>query len=546
MTLDMILGAIAGLCLFLYGMKMMADGLQKVAGNKLKGIIQSLTRNRFMAVLVGAFVTMVIQSSSATSVMVVGFVNAGLMTLQQAVGIIFGANIGTTITAQLVTLNLSKWAPLVIGAGMLLGATAKRSIIKDSSSILVGFGMLFIGMTMLSSTLEPLKHSPVFKELIVNYGDNAILGIGLGFLMTLALQSSAATIGILIALASNGVVPFITALYIIFGDNIGTCTTALISSLSTSRKGKRVAIIHLCFNIIGTIYFVLFLTGLLSSIVEPLDPGNVPRQIANAHSLFNIINVIVLFPFANYLVKLSYWILPVTEEEKEQEEAHNYTYLDNYLLQTPAIALNNVLYEFVLMSLKAEKTMTHAIKAIKENDKKAIQKALRYEKEVNLYEKEIISYLVELSKQNNVSDKDLSKIDYLFSAVHDVERVSDHAENIAEYADELLDKGLHLGEDVSKELDYVYTIVLEGFRCSIDAVSTASTKSIERIIAIEREVDQLKVDIRDKHIRRMNKGTSTAESGIFVMDLLSNLERISDHCRNIAETVEKVGTKLVN
>lgn len=544
MSIEMILGSIAGLSLFLYGMNLMASSLQKVAGDKLKSIIQKLTRNRFLSVLVGMFVTMIIQSSSATSVMVVGFVNAGLMNLSQALGVIFGANIGTTITGQMVSLNLSQWAPIAIASGLLMRAAAKKASLKDTADILVGFGILFIGMNYLKDSLAPLKDSPVFAEWISQYGNNPLIGIGIGLVMTLAFQSSSATIGVLIALAANGIVPFSTALYIIFGDNIGTCTTALLSSLGTSRRGKRVALIHLSFNIIGTIYFMLFLRGILTDVVSSLSPNDVPRQIANAHSLFNIINVIVLFPFGDLLLKLVYFLLPKTEEEKATKRETNTSYLDTYLLQTPTVALNNAIYEFILMATEAEQTIQHAINAVRHKDASAVKQSLQCEKNVNVYEKNIISYLVELSKQENISSHELQKIDYLFTSIHDIERISDHAENIAEYAQEAIAQGINLGKAVSDELDHVYNLVLTGYRLAIDALSTGSEDKLTTIIAIEREIDQLKLDIRNNHIKRMNSGISTPESGVFVMDLLSNLERISDHFRNIGESVEKTGTAI--
>lgn len=543
MYIEMILGGIAGLCLFLYGMKLMGDGLQKVAGNKLKGFIKSLTRNRLMSVIVGMLVTMVIQSSSATSVMVVGFVNAGLMTLQQAVGIIFGANIGTTITGQMVSLNLAQWAPVAIASGLILSATTKKHQLKDTAEILIGFGILFIGMNSLKEALSPLQHLPEFSEWILTYGSHPLVGILVGFVMTFVLQSSSATIGVLIALAAQGVLPFSTALYIIYGDNIGTCTTALLSSLGTSRKGKRVAIIHLSFNIIGTIYFMFLLNGLLTSVVTSIDPTDVPRQIANAHSLFNIINVVVLFPFANYLVKLAYLIIPENSAEKVPSEFTSY--LDERILKSPAIALKNTLYEVIAMASEASNTIDNSILSIQKRDKDFIQLAYEAEKRVNDFEKGIVEYLVRLS-QESISNEDLVVIDELFGTVNDIERISDHAENIADSAHLLLDKDIDLDPEVTKDLNYVYQLVQKGFSQAIDALSTGDQRLVSEVINVEREIDTLKEEIRDRHIRRMNKGKATPESGIFVMDLLSNLERISDHFRNIAESVEKLGISFTS
>ena len=544
MYLEMFLGAVAGLSLFLYGMKLMADGLQKFAGDKLKSIVRTLTKNRLMAVLVGMFVTMVIQSSSATSVMVVGFVNASIMTIEQAVGVIFGANIGTTITGQMVSFNLSQWAPIAIGTGILMGAIVKNPKMKELAEILVGFGILFIGMNYLKDALAPLKDLPSFTEWIVNYGHNPLFGVALGFIMTLALQSSSATIGVLIALASQGVLPFTTALYIIFGDNIGTCTTALISSLGTSRRGKQVAVIHLSINIIGTIYFMLFLTGILTNIVTSMDATDVARQIANAHTLFNIVNVIVLFPFANVLLKLADFIIPEPQVETMEEEEKLVSYLDKRILVTPSIALQNTMYEFAAMSHAADKTLTYAIDAIRLRSQERIEKAFASEQKVNQFQKAIVEYLVEISQQN-VSTTDQETIDELFSTANDVERISDHAENIADFAKAVLERDIVLDEKTLSELEHVFELVQKGFAMSIDTLSTGNLVKVKEVITIEREIDRLKIEIRDKYMKRMNKGIASADSGIFVMDLLSNLERISDHFRNIGETVQRLGRPVV-
>ena len=544
MYLEMFLGAVAGLSLFLYGMKLMADGLQKFAGDKLKSIVRTLTKNRLMAVLVGMFVTMVIQSSSATSVMVVGFVNASIMTIEQAVGVIFGANIGTTITGQMVSFNLSQWAPIAIGTGILMGAIVKNPKVKEFAEILVGCGILFIGLNYLKDALAQLKDLHAFTEWIVNYGHNPLFGVALGFIMTLALQSSSATIGVLIALASQGVLPFATALYIIFGDNIGTCTTALISSLGTSRRGKQVAVIHLSINIIGTIYFMLFLTGILTNIVTSMNATDIARQIANAHTIFNIVNVIILFPFANLLVKLADFIIPEPQAETMEEEEKLVTYLDKRILVTPSIALQNTMYEFATMSHAADKTLTYAIDAIRLRSQEKIEKAFASEQKVNQFQKAIIEYLVEISQQN-VSIADQETIDELFSTVNDVERISDHAENIADFAKAVLERDIVLDEKTLSELEHVFGLVQKGFAMSIDTLSTGNIEKVKEVITIEREIDRLKIEIRDKYMKRMNKGIASADSGIFVMDLLSNLERISDHFRNIGETVQRLGRPVV-
>ncbi len=425
MYTTMILGAIAGLSLFLYGMQLMGDGLQKVAGEGLKGIIRKLTKNRFMSVLVGMFVTTIIQSSSATTVMVVGFVNAGLMTLAQAVGVVFGANVGTTITGQMVSFNLSQWAPIVIASGLVANMLTKNPKVKEASEIFIGFGILFIGMSSLSSALQPLKELPEFTNWILQYGSNPFIGVGIGLLMTLVLQSSSAT------------------------------------------------------------YFMLFLRGILVNVVEAIDPGNVARQIANAHTIFNIVNVIVLFPFTNLLVKLIQMIIPDGEDEEESITR----YLDKRILVTPSIALENTMYEFAAMAQETSSALENAIGAARTRDKKLVKKALENEKNINAYEKAIVKYLVEISQQN-VSAKDQQTIDELFSTANDIERIGDHAENIADFAKSIIEREIFLDEDTAHELDGLYALVQKGFALSIDALSTGDQDKVQQAIQIERDIDK--------------------------------------------------------
>ena len=332
--MDIAISLIGGLGMFLYGMNVMGDGLQKAAGEKLKKIIEMLTTNRIMGVLVGTLVTAIIQSSSATTVMTIGFVNAGIMSLQQAVGVIMGANIGTTVTAQLVSFNIEKYAPIAIGIGMVFWFFTKKKNIKNISEILIGFGILFVGMNFMKEAAAPVSEMSQVHDAMLYLSKNPVLGILAGFLITGTIQSSSASIGILIVLASQGLLPITAALPVLYGDNIGTCVTSLLSTIGASRNARRAAIMHLCFNVIGTLLFIIVLSKPIVALVTSIDPTNVPRQIANAHTLFNVVNVIVLLPFSTYLVKLATKLVPYTEDE-DLENIHTTKFLDERILETP-------------------------------------------------------------------------------------------------------------------------------------------------------------------------------------------------------------------
>ncbi len=535
MWFKIILGVVSGLGLFIYGMMIMSSGLQKTAGNKLKSIIKALTINRFMAVIVGMVVTMIIQSSSATSVMVVGFVNAGIMKLTQAVGVILGANIGTTITSQLIALDLVKIAPVFVAIGVFLQMTKKQIKIKNTAEILIGFGILFIGMGMLKGALKPLQTFPEFKEMLVTYGSHPVLGIIIGFLLTLILQSSSATMGILIALAGVGLIPFNAALYIIYGENIGTCTTALISSIGSSRKAKQVAVMHLSFNIIGTALFMLLLNGPLTKAVYFLNSTSVPAQIAHAHTIFNITNVIIMFPFAPLLIKLAELLVPDTDEESKGQQLYH---LDERILATPSIAIKNTMQELVNMAEKTKDALNSSIDALLKQDKDNVMETFENESIVNSYQKKIMEYLNEISK-TEISDSDKDVILNMYKIVNDIERIGDHSENIAELAGECIDKEIKFDDKTIEDMKFVIDKVLIGYYKTIEAMKLNETNP-EEIMAIEKELDYLKESSRLSHIERMNKNHSSVESGIIYLDLLSNLERVSDHCKKIALSVKDI------
>ncbi|WP_352407661.1 Na/Pi cotransporter family protein [Acetoanaerobium noterae] len=533
MYIGIVLGLLAGLGLFLYGMNLMGNGLQKAAGDRLKKIIELLTSNRFIAVLVGIFVTGVIQSSSATTVMVVGFVNAGIMQLNQAIGVIMGANVGTTVTAQLVSFNLEAIAPVAVGIGVIIHMVTKSEKLKSYAEILIGFGILFVGMTYMKDAMSPLREVQAFKDMLVNFGHNPILGILMGFTLTLLVQSSSASIGILLALASQGMLPLEAALPILYGDNIGTCTTALISSIGASKNAQRAAVMHLTFNIIGTLIFALILNRPIMMVVTSIDPTNIARQIANAHTLFNITNVIIQFPFAGLIVKIAERVIP---EKPEELELKTTSFIDLRMLNTPSIALKNTIKECLHMGNKAKYSLENSMIALIDKDRDAAFRTFDTEKEINQLERDILEYLIQLSNAA-ISGEDRAIVDELFNTINDIERVGDHADNIAELSMYFIEKDLTFSEESIKDINTMYEKVMKTYEMSLQSMREGSSELALKVVKMEEQVDIIERSCRSAHIYRLNNSMCNPEAGIIFLDLLSNLERISDHASNIAKAV---------
>lgn len=519
-----------GLGLFLYGMKLMGDGLENAAGDGLKKILEKVTANPISAVIVGAIVTMVIQSSSATTVMVVGFVNAGLMNLVQATGIIMGANIGTTITAQLVAFKLDQIAPLFvfIGAAMVMFARVKKR--KDIGYIILGFGILFTGMGAMSGAMKPLTSSPAFENIITMIGDNWLLGVLAGAGITAVLQSSSATTGILVALASANAINIGHALPIIFGCNIGTCVTAMIASVGTNKTAHKAAMIHLIFNVVGTIIFFPFL-GVLGKAVEGMTP-DVSRQIANAHTVFNIVNTILLLPLSKYMIAI---VNKVITGEDEVEKAGP-KYIDDRLLETPVIAAGQVLKETIRMANKAKENLNLSMRAFLEENEALIEKVYENEKIVNILEEAITDYLVKLSKCE-LSDKEQGIVASTFYIINDIERIGDHAENIAGLAAQRINKKIEYSSDAMEEINKIYNYTNTALTIAIESYANRDINKARSIEEIESRIDSSHKSYRDKHIKRLYDGKCNAYAGAIFLDLLSNFERIGDHSTNIAESV---------
>ena len=536
--MDIAISLIGGLGMFLYGMNVMGDGLQKAAGEKLKKIIEMLTTNRIMGVLVGTLVTAIIQSSSATTVMTIGFVNAGIMSLQQAVGVIMGANIGTTVTAQLVSFNIEKYAPIAIGIGMVFWFFTKKKNIKNISEILIGFGILFVGMNFMKEAAAPVSEMSQVHDAMLYLSKNPVLGILAGFLITGTIQSSSASIGILIVLASQGLLPITAALPVLYGDNIGTCVTSLLSTIGASRNARRAAIMHLCFNVIGTLLFIIVLSKPIIALVTSIDPTNVPRQIANAHTLFNVVNVIVLLPFSTYLVKLATKLVPYTEDE-DLENIQTTKFLDERILETPSIALSNTVDEVIRMASRSTRALNSAYDAVKTFSHEKREKTFEYERMINTLQLDITNYLFALSNRN-LSDIERIKADVLFHIVNDIERVGDHADNIAEISQFMEDKKVIFTEDARNELDTIFELASKNFYDSITALKTSDFELAATITEREREINILEQNARNSHMARLHAGTCSVEAGIYFLDIISNLERISDHSINITEELGRM------
>lgn len=532
-----------GLGMFLYGMNVMGDGLQKAAGNKMHNFLGKITSNRFLGVLVGTLITAIIQSSSATTVMVVGFVNAGLLNLSQAVGVIMGANVGTTITSWIVSMNEWKWAsilkpsffaPLLIGIGAFLIMFHKSEKRKEAGEILCGFGILFIGLEFMSNAIEPYSTSKVFFKAFQVLGKNPILGILTGLVVTALIQSSSASVGILQTLAFNGVVGWNSAVYITLGQNMGTCVTALISSAGANRTAKRAAVIHFLFNFIGAIIF-----GVLMFFIFLWNPRFANATITSVdisifHSIFNITNTLLLFPFGTLLVKLSGVIIKETthnimDDELEAMKRH----LDDRILETPSFALDNAIKQVIRMGDVTLENVKQSIRALLENDEELAKKVIEQENLIDQMENILTEYLIKISNLS-LSEKQQLIVNHMFYTIINFERVGDHAENIAELANTTIDRKLQFTEEAREEMRKMCQAATKSFENSLLCRKTENVEYIRKVVKCEEEVDNLEEEFRESHIARLSRNICNSESGVVFVDLLVNMERISDHSMNIA------------
>lgn len=531
---------LGGLALFLYGMQMMSNGLEAAAGNKMKQILEKLTANRFLGVLVGAGITAVIQSSSATTVMVVGFVNSGMMTLKQAVWIIMGANIGTTITGQLIALDVGELAPLFAFAGVALIVFVKKQKVHHYGLIVAGLGILFIGMEMMSGAMMPLRESEAFVSLMTKFS-NPVLGILAGAVFTAVIQSSSASVGILQTLAGSGLIGLSNAVYVLFGQNIGTCITAILAAIGTSRNAKRTTVIHLMFNLIGTaIFTVVCIATPLTALVESFTPGNVSSQIANMHTLFNIVTTLLLLPFGNYLAKAAVRILP--EKQDEQADVMHMEFIRpmetkrDTQIGLSAIAVTSIKKELHRMIDMAKENVEASFTAVKAGTTADLETVQEREEYIDYLNKEISKYISKVLV-NESNPRDSQYISALFKVCGNVERIGDHAMNICGYTRMIEKQGITFSKEVRIEIDEMKEVCKKAldYLGEIHHDQQEDNQDMKAIEKFEQQIDDMTDDYRKKQLIRMQNGTCSEEGCIIYSEMLTDFERIGDHILNIGQ-----------
>lgn len=545
-----VLTMLGGLALFLYGMHTMGEGLTKVSGGKLERILEKLTSNPIKAVLLGAMVTAVIQSSSATTVMVVGFVNSGIMKLNQAIGIIMGANIGTTITAWILSLSgiesdslfmqflkPSNFAPVLALVGIVFIMFLNSQKKKDIGMILIGFAVLMFGMDTMSGAVKPLADVPEFTGVLTMFS-NPVLGMLAGAFLTAVIQSSSASVGILQALCATGSITYGTAFPIILGQNIGTCVTALISSIGASKNARRAALVHLYFNIIGTTVFMILFYSIHAVVTFDFF-GDVagPAGIAVIHTVFNVFATLILLPFARGLEKLAY--ISIREDEDEKEKKEMGSLLDERFLEQPAFAMERCRQVAAAMAELSQKALTEAISLITRYDEKKAKAVYRMEDEVDHYEDLLGSYLVKLSSRN-LTEKDSRSLSTILHCIGDFERISDHAINIEEAARKLYEQKLKFSEKAVGEVQVFTRAVSDILNLSIRAFEEEDEELANDIEPLEEVVDRLNKKMKKRHVKRLQNGKCSIETGLILSDLATNFERVADHCSNIGVCVIQI------
>lgn len=535
MERSMIFGIIGGLGLFLYGMNLAGDGLRRAAGDRMRNILEVLTSTPLKGVLVGMLVTAVMQSSSATTVMLVSFVNAGLMTLRQALGVIMGANIGTTITAQLIAFNLADYALPAIGIGFLIHMVARRKVWKSVGQIVLGFGILFLGLSLMSTSVIPLQDSPAFGKAMRTFGTNPVLGVVIGLVTTLVVQSSAATIGMLMALAisSPDLVTLEVVIPILLGDNIGTCITAILSGIGASVTARRTAMAHLMFNVFGALIFLPFI-GPFKWVVEAVTrSGDIQRQIANAHTLFNVANTVIWLPATGFLERVVSWLVPGEDTVVEIGPK----YLDRRMLGTPPIALDLAVAETVRMGEIVQEMLDYSRKALTQGYTSQLDSDLESREQlIDDLNREVVLYL-SMVAQSSLNEAESRRLAGLMHAVGDVERIGDVAEQLMFYAREKFDQGLTFSETAMKELEGVFDLAEQMLARGVVALRDNDMEAVEDVYNIHKKLDETTNMLRANHIGRLNEGKCVPGSGVIFVELMNSLERMGDLSVNLADAV---------
>ncbi len=529
---------LSGLGLLLYGIKILGEGLELAAGAKLKVLLEKMTSNRFAAVLVGFVITTLIQSSSTTTVMVVGFVNTGIMNLTQAIGVIMGANIGTTTTSILVSLDIGKYAPIAIGIGVFLSMLTKKTTKKHIGLAITGFGMLFLGMTLMKDAMEPLASSPVFSEWLMN-ANNPFVAILIGTVITAVIQSSAASIGILQALASQGLIPLHFAAYVIYGQNIGTCITALISSIGTKKNSKRTAVMHVLFNVFGTVIFII-LTKLLpfTDWIESLT-DNTMMQLSLVHIIFNVVSTLIMFPFADkVLVKLACLIVP--DKKDSSEDDFKLQFVDNLMINTPPFAVAQVSKEVHRMAGLARQNFSIAAEDLLNKSCDHFDEVQHTEEVINFLNHNITPILVKINSLD-LSYSDAKYIGRVFHVINDIERIGDHAQNLEEAAKSRVDEGIEISAEGERELREMYETTLKLIDGSIEAFTAQilDNENAEQLSEYEASVDDMQTEFEQSHIERLNALKCNTRAGMLFINTITDFERVADHATNIAWSVSK-------
>ena len=535
MDISIILALAGGLGLFLYGMRIMSDSIEKVAGAKLRGILERLTTNRFMGILVGMIFTAAIQSSSACTVMVVSFVNSGLMTLTQAAGIIFGANIGTTVTALLVSFKLEKAAPIILLVGVLVVMFCKKQKISRWGEVIIGFGVLFMGLSTMSGAMAGMKDSPAVLHMFASLR-SPFLAVILGAVLTAIIQSSSVTVSIMVLLANQGLLSMDIGMYIILGCNIGACTSAILASLNGKKDAKRAAAIHLIFNVIGTIVVFIIFTFGVHGIVETLTMvagNNMGRVVAYAHTFIKIFQVIIMMPFIKGIVKLTYLLIPGDDRKVGYRDSYQLKYIGEKVLLNPATAVVEAIKELDRMASLADENLNRAMNALMTLEPEEIEEVREVEKNIDFLSHAITHYLVKIN-QTTLPIEDLKNIGALFHVVNDIERIGDHAENIADAAERRIETGVGFSKEAQRELGEMLNMVNTILRFSFEMFVKSTEDHVEDILNLEEAIDEKERELQQKHIERLSNNECSPESGALFSDIISGLERVADHAVNIA------------